>query len=633
VGDPAAAGEQAAAGDPAGVGEPASAPIGAHRLIGDGRSTALIRPDAEIDWWCAPEMDSPPLAWSLLDGTGAAARWGGARMVTVDPRPAGPTARTLVRIEAATVECWDGLLWQDGGGTVLVRAVRCAKQPLDVTHELRLGGFDAGFADWEGATVTVGEAKITVHGGLSSADGQALRTRLRAPSGTWAVLTVGVDATPPDEPPQQVVAKLAAAEQAESDALAGAKLPRVHPERAADALAVLRACTYRPTGMVVASPTTSLPEAPGGDRQFDYRYSWLRDTGLAVSVAALLGQVRLAEQYLGTIVEILDEEPLPFAPLRTVRGDATPEEREISGVAGWLGSRPIRVGNAAASQTQYDALAMLVEAISVHVQMGGRLLDGAWALVVKIADAIATEVIDERDVPAENGIWEVREPRPFLSSDIGRWMALDRAIWVARGWSPRTPRGHWKRARRSVRDRVLQAMDERGRLPQAYGDPPSRADGSNLMAAVFHLVEARDPRSRRLVDAVLDSLGSGPFVYRYEPGGQDGFGGREGAFVPVSWWAVAALAGVGRLEEATVRTDAMCRLLPRLLAEEVEPATGQGLGNVPLVWSHMEAARALYVLDAAVRRRRWGVVGLGVWRITRFLQARRARPDQQEESA
>lgn len=606
------------------MGEPASAPIGAHRLIGDGRSTALIRPDAEIDWWCAPEMDSPPLAWSLLDGTGAAARWHGARMVKVDPRPAGPTARTLVRIEAATVECWDGLLWQDGGGTVLVRAARCAKQPLDVTHELRLGGFDAGFADWDEATATVGEAKIMVHGGRSSGDGQVLCTRLRAPSGIWAVLTVGVDATPPDEPPQQIVARLAAAEQEQADALDGAKLPRVHPERAADALAVLRACTYRPTGMVVASPTTSLPEAPAGDRQFDYRYSWLRDTSLAVSVAALLGQVGLAEQYLATMVRMLADEPLPFAPLRTVRGEAVPEEREIPQVAGWLSSRPIRVGNAAAQQTQYDALAMLVEAVSVHVQMGGRLLDGSWSLVASIADAIAAEVLDGRDVPAENGIWEVREPRPFLSSDIGRWMALDRAIWVARGWRPLTRRGHWKRARGIVRDRVLETMDGRGRLPQAYGDPLSRSDGSNLMAAVFHLLESRDPRSRRLVDAVLDNLGSGAFVYRYEPAGDDGFLGREGAFVPVSWWAVAALAAVGRLAEAKARTDAMCAQLPRLLAEEVEPATGQGLGNVPLVWSHMEAARALYIVDAATRRQRWGVLGLGVWRLGRFLTQRRS---------
>jgi hypothetical protein len=608
------------------VGELASAPIGAHRLIGDGRSTALIRPDAEIDWWCAPEMDSPPLAWSLLDGAGAAARWAGARMVKIDPRPAGPTARTLLRIDAATVECWDGLLWQDDGGTVLVRAARCVKQPLDVTHELRLGGFDAPYAEWEGAAAALGEAKITVHGGISGADGQVLRTRLQAPAATWAVVTIAVDSTPPDDSPEQLVARLAAAEKAQADALDGAKLPRVHPERAADALAVLRACTYRPTGMVVASPTTSLPEAPGGDRQFDYRYSWLRDTSLAVSVAALLGQMRFAEQYLVTIVRILHDEPLPFAPLRTVRGEPVPAEREIPGVAGWLATRPIRIGNDGGQQTQYDALAMLVEAISVHVQMGGRLLDGSWALVAKIADAISAEVLDGQAAADENGIWEFRDPWPFLSSGIGRWMALDRAIWVARGWKPTTPRRHWKRARGIVRDRVLEAMDDRGRLPQAYGDPPFRADGSNLMAAAFHLVEPRDPRSRRLVGAVLDSLGSGAFVYRYEPGGEDGFGGREGALSRSPGGRSRRWPESGRLEEAKARTDEMCRLLPRLLAEEVDPATGQGLGNVPLVWSHMEAARALYVVDAAIRRRRWGVVGLGVWRVGRFLSQRRARP-------
>ena len=144
------------------------------------------------------------------------------------------------------------------------------------------------------------------------------------------------------------------------------------------------------------------------------------------------------------------------------------------------------------------------------------------------------------------------------------------------------------------------------------------------MAAVFGMLKGDDERARRLVDATIDDLEAGPMLYRYEPGG-DGFQGREGAFVPVSWWAVAAMAKTGRIDEARGRADALCALLPRLMPEEVDPDSGSAMGNIPLVWSHMEAARALYVLDAAQLRRRYGLLGLWAWRITRYLQLRWTR--------
>lgn len=125
-----------------------------------------------------------------------------------------------------------------------------------------------------------------------------------------------------------------------------------------------------------------------------------------------------------------------------------------------------------------------------------------------------------------------------------------------------------------------------------------------------------------MIDAVLRSLECAPFIYRYEPGGDDGFGGREGAFVPVSWWVVSALAAVGRVDEAKARAAALDTALPRLLPEEVDPASGAGLGNVPLVWSHVEAARALYLLHTAEIRQRWSTVGLGLWRLARYARCR-----------
>ncbi len=210
-----------------------------------------------------------------------------------------------------------------------------------------------------------------------------------------------------------------------------------------------------------------------------------------------------------------------------------------------------------------------------------------------------------------------------MSGDIGRWLALDRAVWIARGWRPLARRRHWKQARQQIRQRVLEALSADGRLPQSYGDSGG-ADAAPLMAALFGMFDRGDDRARRVVDATIEDLEAGPFLYRYEPGG-DGFSGREGAFVPVSWWVVAALAATGRVDEARRRADALCAALPRFMAEEVDPESGAALGNVPLVWSHIEAARALYILDAAQLRHRYGPAGLWAWRIGRYLRLRWGR--------
>jgi hypothetical protein len=594
-------------------------PLGDHRLLGDGRATALVLPDGEVDWWCSPAPDDPPLLWSLLDGRGAAARWEGAEPVRrPDGPPAGPTARTVVRVGGVEVECWDGLV--DGG---LARLVRATGGPLDAVHVLALGGFDAEPAVWDGATAVVAGRRLAVSGGEpcpegDGAAGGVLPRRVRAPAGRWAALVVGPEgAAAPSA--DDLAARFRRAEEAERARLAAARLPRGHPERAAHALAVLQACTYAPTGAVLAAPTTSLPEAPGHDRQFDYRYTWLRDASLAASVAALLGDLATSDRYLAFLAGA-GAERLLTAPLHTVRGERVPAEREVSGVAGWKGSRPVRVGNAAADQVQYDVLGSVVEAVSVHVQQGGRLTGELWDLVRTFADRAA----EPRDAES-SGIWELRRPRDLVSADIGRWLALDRAVWIARGWRPLARRRHWVAARREARERVLGALRPDGGLPQSYDG--EGCDGSALLAVVLRLLDRRDPRASRLVDATLAQLqeGDGPHVRRYPAGTEDGFGGVEGAFVPVSWWAVSALAAVGRVDEAAERADRLCAALPELMPEEVDPATGEALGNTPLVWSHMEVARAMYLLDVARLRRRWTVAGLAAWRVGAHVAMRRRR--------
>ena len=596
---------------------PAWAPaIAAHRLLGDGSTTALLRPAGEIDWWCAPEMDSPPLLWSLLDPDGATARWRDVRLAAAAGRAAGPVLSTVLQSARGRVECRDGLHCDDDRGSSLIRLVRGLDDDLDIEHELSLGGFDQPWAHWQDTTARVADLQVRVVGGRSRLDGRLLRTRLQAGQGRWAALVVTLD---PDRSADVEVLQrlLDEAEREDAELLSQARLPRTSPQRAAEALRVLRLCTFAKTGAVVASPTTSLPEAPGHDRQFDYRYTWLRDASLAVSVAALLGRRDIGEQYLQfVLLQTRDGRP-PRGPMTDVRGERVPVEREVAEVAGWGGSLPVRVGNDARDQTQYDALGLLVEAVSVHVQTGGRLSAPVWDLVRNIADDLSDDDLDRKT----SGIWELREPKDLISADIGIWLALDRAIWIARGWRPWTRRSHWLRARDASKARVAAAIRPDGGLPQAYGEGPRSADASALMAVVFGMFGRDDARGSALVDATLRELDCAPFLYRYEPGGDDGFSGREGAFLPASWWVVAALASCGRVEEAEARARALDRSVPALMPEEMDPESRVGLGNVPLVWSHMEAARAMYLLDAARLRRRLGPAALAAWRGQRWLRS------------
>ena len=595
--------------------------LGAHRLLGAGVGAALLLPDGQIDWWCPDRFDAAPLFWSLLDPGGGASRWCGAEPLTANDAPAGSTSRTSVLIGGEQVDLWDGLL-PEAGGSILVRLARCRVGTATLTHNLRAGGFDRPAVPWH-----PGDHDVVALLGEDldqRVAGDALVVTVRATAAQWrgfALTTSGAGPVRSDD----LVRRLEDAEIDDQRAITRIRLPRQHPKRAVDALLVLRALTDPSTGAPVAAPTTSLPEAPGGDRQFDYRFSWLRDSGLAVATASQLGHLASARRYIEFVADLVDDDA-DLHPVTTTTGEPVPEERDVPGVEGWAGSRPVRVGNAAGDQRQLDAVASVLDAVYLYSGSGGRLDRRAWQVV----DCLATKLAEAPFEPT-SGIWEVRREQWLVGEELARWRGLDRAIRLRRRHRPWLRRPAWVAARRAARVRIEAVADPvTGRLPQTFEPGDTTPDAVALSVATSGFWPPHDARTRRLVWATIEALDDGgrPFLRRY-PAADDGFTGTEGAFVPTSWWAVNALAVIGEVDAANRRADEMCAALPGLIPEEWH--TGEGLGNTPLLWSHMEAARALYCLQEAEIRRRLGWFGAAAWRISRYLQLRlgsapRSRP-------
>ncbi|MDQ3612524.1 MAG: hypothetical protein M4D85_13160, partial [Actinomycetota bacterium] len=293
--------------------------LGEHRLIGNGTGLALLRPDGEIDWWCLPTPDGGPVLWRLLDPRGGSARWCDAELVGHDRRPAAPLHRTVLRQDGQRFECLDGLLaggpTEDRSPGALVRLVRPLDGAMTARHELLLSPFGDEKAE--------DRLELAVE-----VDGHAAGPgvlELDLPADTCRALVIGTGPLPTGTA-EQLLAGLTSITGRQEERLAKVRLPRTHPERALDALRVLDALTIGDG--VLASATTSLPEAVPGDRSFDYRYCWLRDAALSVSVASLLGADDSARSFLTFAQRQLGDDPLAAPPVATIGGGPVPEERE-----------------------------------------------------------------------------------------------------------------------------------------------------------------------------------------------------------------------------------------------------------------------------------------------------------------
>ena len=362
---------------------------------------------------------------------------------------------------------------------------------------------------------------------------------------------------------------------------------------------VLQALTFAPTGAIVAAPTTSLPEAVGGERNWDYRYTWVRDASLTMEALWVAACPDEAGKFFGFLADAAASELRRGKDLQImfgVGGEHDLSERELPHLAGWRASRPVRVGNGAWTQRQLDVYGELLDAAQRLADQLGELDPVTQQFLAAAADMAASRW-NEKD----QGIWEIRgEPRDFLYSKLMCWVALDRAIALAPLLGAEDRTKAWAAVRDQIRAAILERgwNDQAGAFTQAFGSED--LDASSLMLAITGFLPGDDPRMKATVDAIADRLtDQRGLVYRYLA--HDGLAGGEGSFLLCTFWLAHAQALVGELDQATATFERAVAAINDvgLLAEEVDPGSGEMIGNFPQAFSHIGLVNAAWAISQA----------------------------------
>jgi GH15 family glucan-1,4-alpha-glucosidase len=358
---------------------------------------------------------------------------------------------------------------------------------------------------------------------------------------------------------------------------------------------VLKGLTNAPTGAFVAAPTTSLPEVIGGERNWDYRFTWLRDSALALNALFMLGFREEAHEFMGWIRRTAAGRAADLQSMYGIGGERMLTEVELDWVEGYRASRPVRIGNRAVGQLQLDTYGELLDTAWLYHRHGGEIDRRLWTFLAGVVD-----VVEERWEQPDEGIWEVRSARQhWVSSKLFCWVAVDRAIRLAEDLELPADLVRWRALRRRIRRLILtRGVDDRTGAFKRCLDS-NEADAAALLVPLVKFLSPDDPRVRATIARVEKELTSDGLVYRHRT--EDGFAGKEGAFLICSFWLVDNLALVGRDAEAR---DLFERLLTYgndlgLLSEEADPETGQLLGNFPQAFSHLGLIGAAIHLDHA----------------------------------
>lgn len=600
--------------------------IAEHGLIGDLQTAALVTTGGSIDWFCCPRFDSPSVFGALLDDE----RGGRFRI-----RPAGPhtssqmyhpdTAVLITRFSGADGigEVVDFMPPRDGAATPthrIARLVRCVRGRItfDVLvaprfdygrrpHTASLAGHGAVFvADEMSLTLHPVREPGDQHLAETHVEGGDVHLRLGLSAGQVRGLVLETDAV---QPPHEIrlaefTALFGSTVEWWRTWLAGSTYRGRWREIVARSAITLKLLTYRPTGGLVAAPTMGLPEELGGERNWDYRYTWVRDASFSVSALLALGFTEEAGRFgewLGDRIREGGRDRSPGGPLAVlyrVDGSTDLREESLPHWSGYRGSSPVRIGNDAAEQLQLDIYGEALDSVYTADQAGFELPHRGWVAVKAVLDWLG----DHWDQP-EEGIWETRGGRrSFTYGRLMSWVAFDRGIRMASIHGRPAPVEDWTWQRDSIYEQILNRGWHRTRHAFVQHYTGDELDASLLRMPRTGFLPSRDPHWLRTLDAIGSDLVTDSLVHRYDPAtSADGLAGTEGTFSLCSFAYVDALARAGRLEQARTAFEKMLTYANHLglYAEEIAP-TGEQLGNFPQAFTHLALIDAAVTLDAAL---------------------------------
>ena len=605
-------------------------PIAEYAFLSDCHTGALVAPDGAIDWLCVPSFDSASIFGSLLDRGAGSFRLGPYGINVPVTRAYEPGTNTLVttwRTPSGWVVVRDALTMgprrsedtvtphtrpptDDDADHLLVRTATCIQGSVEVELVCE-PVFDYGRepAEWK----LVGDDRHTADAGAGDAapvrlrtdmalgiEGNRVRARhvLREGEELYSALSWETDLVSPADV-DDAKARLDATTRFWRNWYSRARVPdhrwREPLQRSA---LTIKGLTYMPTGATVAALTTSLPETPGGERNWDYRYTWMRDSTFTLQALHWLDLDWEADEFMQFVADLEPNDDGALQIMYGIDGRRDLTESTRDDLSGYAGARPVRIGNGAFDQRQNDVFGAVLDSILLHTRRSGRLPRRLWPIVQAQAEC-ATRVWREPD----QGIWEARgAPQQYVSSKLMCWIALDRAAKLAEIRGDPDLQATWAATAEEIRADILEhGVDERGVLRQHYAT--DALDASTLLAATFGFLPSDDQRLRASVLAIADELTEHGFVLRYKTDEtDDGLSGKEGTFLICSFWLVTALAVIGELQRAR---DLMERLLREasplgLYAEEFDADTSRHLGNFPQAFSHLaliEAAARIIVAE------------------------------------
>jgi GH15 family glucan-1,4-alpha-glucosidase len=573
------------------------APIGGYGVIGDGRTVALVAADGAVDWWAVPAMDAPPVFAALLDPeTGGSFSLRPAVPHRAERRyvPGTNVLETTFTTDGGQVRVTDALN-RDVAGLLawpeLVREIKTVHGEVPmrwrVTPGTRFRRVRPWAASHEGTPLLrVGDQLIAVvadGAGEPRIEREEVSGEFTAIPGRDALLALAAaDRSPVTvPPPAQVRARLRATEDAWrgwSDTVRYDGPDRDLVQRSALALKLL---TYAPTGALMAAGTTSLPEAIGGQRNFDYRYGWIRDTSFALEALIRLGLRHEAHGTLAWMLDAVGRHGTDIRPFYGLRGDIPEELRKLP-LRGYRDSRPAQDGNNAVSQSQWGNYGDLLMSVWLAVDRAGVILDPGSARMLEDMAGRVCDIWHEPDA----GLWELGTERHYTISKIACWTALDRAIRLAeRGQLAARDTDRWRAEAAAIHAWADEHCWSSARQSYTFYAGTDDLDAAVLLAGRTGYLAGDDPRLTQTIDAVRRELADGAAVYRYTGSRKE-----EGAFVACSCWLADALSRAGRRAEAREVWEGIARLAPNdlgLFSEELDPATGDLLGNLPQALSHL----------------------------------------------